>query len=418
MKLWGSSAPNGQVLPISDANYASGFYYLGNNPPTAEEFNWLFQQITQGIIDAGGFWQASKAYAMGNILWSSLLANSYKYFECTTAGTSGATEPNWGTVGTTVTDGTVVWTIRDVRDARNASTVGGKQATDFAPANYGVGDVCRDISNTNLNSAILAGHYVGLNMTNAPNAAWHYVHVFSLDSNHVLQVAYEMYNASNGQQGRIYKRANDSTGWSAWEQEAAMHLVTPAGYGIGENVDATHIVTLNSTTNKSGLFYYGNTDPNRPDNSDGQLLIQCFNSTSIQQTAFSWTGTIYHRKYTSGTWSDWQRIFTANSLADYVVAQQLGANGYTRWASGKLEQWGVLANVPLAETSPQTVTFNTPYNAGVVPNIVAGIAMASYVSGSISLYVTKGSITNTGFIITGDPSSSTSTGDIHWRSVG
>lgn len=70
-------------------------------------------------------WQASTAYALGAVVQRSSYpeendyglgnANAYTYgvFECTTAGTSHAsTEPAWGTVGTTVTDGTVTWTRR------------------------------------------------------------------------------------------------------------------------------------------------------------------------------------------------------------------------------------------------------------------------------------------------------------------
>lgn len=115
MKLWGSAAPGGQILPISDTDFAKGFYYLGNNPPTAEEFNWLFQQITQGIIDASRGWQANKVYNLGEIIHSTTLANSMKMFECTVAGASGLTEPTWGAVGTTITDGTCQWKVYDIR---------------------------------------------------------------------------------------------------------------------------------------------------------------------------------------------------------------------------------------------------------------------------------------------------------------
>jgi len=38
-------ATNGSITSISDTNYLEGFAYLGSNPPTVEEFNWLFQQI-------------------------------------------------------------------------------------------------------------------------------------------------------------------------------------------------------------------------------------------------------------------------------------------------------------------------------------------------------------------------------------
>jgi hypothetical protein len=57
-------------------------------------------------------WAASTAYALGVIRCPLATANGY-FYEVTTAGTTGATEPAWPTVvGNTVTDGTVTWTCR------------------------------------------------------------------------------------------------------------------------------------------------------------------------------------------------------------------------------------------------------------------------------------------------------------------
>jgi hypothetical protein len=53
-------------------------------------------------------WVASTAYKLGDIARPTA-ANSHLY-QCTTAGTSGSTQPTWPTGGGTVTDGTVVWT--------------------------------------------------------------------------------------------------------------------------------------------------------------------------------------------------------------------------------------------------------------------------------------------------------------------
>lgn len=53
-------------------------------------------------------WVKSTAYCLGDYVWPTTF-NRYRY-QCTTAGTSGATEPTWPTtIGDTVTDGTVVW---------------------------------------------------------------------------------------------------------------------------------------------------------------------------------------------------------------------------------------------------------------------------------------------------------------------
>ena len=62
-------------------------------------------------LDAPGAWQATTAYSLTDYR-TPTTPNGYRY-ECTTAGTSGGTEPTWPTtVGGTVADGTAVWTCR------------------------------------------------------------------------------------------------------------------------------------------------------------------------------------------------------------------------------------------------------------------------------------------------------------------
>jgi hypothetical protein len=54
---------------------------------------------------------------------------------------------------------------------------------------------------------------------------------------------------------------------------------------------------------------------------------------------------------------------TANiANADYVVAQSLGTNGYTKWNSGKIEQWG---SSTVGGGSQVTITFPTSFVSAV-----------------------------------------------------
>ena len=56
-------------------------------------------------------WAASTGFAVGDVRRATTSQNSGLVFECTTAGTSGSSEPNWPTdIGSTLTDNTVVWT--------------------------------------------------------------------------------------------------------------------------------------------------------------------------------------------------------------------------------------------------------------------------------------------------------------------
>ena len=56
-------------------------------------------------------WAASTAFSVGDVRRATTAQNSGLVFECTTAGTSGSSEPTWPTdIGSTITDNTVVWT--------------------------------------------------------------------------------------------------------------------------------------------------------------------------------------------------------------------------------------------------------------------------------------------------------------------
>jgi hypothetical protein len=57
-------------------------------------------------------WTASTAYVVGNIVRSTTLTNAPgtgNYYQCTVAGTSGASAPTWTTTGTTVSDNGITW---------------------------------------------------------------------------------------------------------------------------------------------------------------------------------------------------------------------------------------------------------------------------------------------------------------------
>lgn len=76
--------------------------------------------IFKPIISTSTAWQASHAYVVNDTVIPTT-ANEVEY-KCTTAGTSGGTEPTWPTeVGQTVTDGTVVWTVSYDYDYRLTS---------------------------------------------------------------------------------------------------------------------------------------------------------------------------------------------------------------------------------------------------------------------------------------------------------
>ena len=120
-------ASGGTTLPLTDSQFLQGFAYLGENPPTKEEFNWLFQQLClkmQWLNQNAGFgrWQADHNYTAGEICFSSVIGD-YRVAECTIGGQSGTVEPTWGAVGASVTDGGVTWVVRDLRQGTSIGKI-------------------------------------------------------------------------------------------------------------------------------------------------------------------------------------------------------------------------------------------------------------------------------------------------------
>lgn len=99
------------------AIYSGGSWYKNGSSITPPSQLWavissgtLTLQSEASLLGAAQ-WLANTAYSAGTFVHS--LTDHLYYHECTTAGTSGSSEPTWNeTVGGTTNDGTVVWTNR------------------------------------------------------------------------------------------------------------------------------------------------------------------------------------------------------------------------------------------------------------------------------------------------------------------
>ena len=76
----------------------------------ANMYDFMKNQNNVTLALANGLWQPGTAYSVGAVVHSPSLPSGCKA-TCTTAGTTGSTEPKWTAYGTTVTDGTVKWKV-------------------------------------------------------------------------------------------------------------------------------------------------------------------------------------------------------------------------------------------------------------------------------------------------------------------
>jgi hypothetical protein len=82
-------------------------------PPATKDPDESLQVTLKFYADCVIAWERNEPYSLAEFVRPAAKPTGYSY-ECTTAGTSGATEPRWPLVlGSTVTDGSCVWTCRE-----------------------------------------------------------------------------------------------------------------------------------------------------------------------------------------------------------------------------------------------------------------------------------------------------------------
>lgn len=152
-------AGNTEIISAAGSKLYSGTTTLTDitGSVTVTDDNWTFQNFNGNVVGfqaghdpiiykgTGTFtklllehtaWQASTAYSLkGSVRATS---DNNLYFEVTTSGTSGGTEPTWDTtVGNTTADGTVVWTTRKIQQSNEClSAFGRLWVTDGTVVHY------------------------------------------------------------------------------------------------------------------------------------------------------------------------------------------------------------------------------------------------------------------------------------------
>lgn len=230
-----------------------------------------------------GYRQPSTAQSVGDIRYHATLPAGW-YLECTTAGTtgSGALTITSPTVGGTVSDGTVTWTVR-----KNAST---QDLTRYLP----------------LSGGAMTGEAIGRNINNRLL---------------ILQ------------------------GATSWEHGGFVELY---GEDFASNPSLAGKFSLGAQAHNEGSRLFGS-----------PAGVLTWNGNSLDKSA--------------------------------VVAESLGTNGYRKYASGKIEQWGievVPANTVKTVTLPVSVTKVLSGVATVVHNAVPTSACIAIVDMAYEIHST------------------------------
>lgn len=132
----------------------------------ANMYDFMKNQNNVTLALASGLWQPSTAYSAGAVVHSPSLPAGCKA-TCTTAGTTGSTEPKWTAYGTTVTDGTVKWKVEtDVQ-----GTMDGEVQKAITSAIDALHDTIKTELQTSVKTALLNCFPVGtiLETTNSAN---------------------------------------------------------------------------------------------------------------------------------------------------------------------------------------------------------------------------------------------------------
>ena len=76
----------------------------------AGNLNQIMEKITANYNNEPATWSPGKPYVLNQIVLPTAWKKKWYQYICTTAGTSGSTEPTWRTDSTAFTDGGVTWT--------------------------------------------------------------------------------------------------------------------------------------------------------------------------------------------------------------------------------------------------------------------------------------------------------------------
>ncbi|KYD02626.1 hypothetical protein B4102_0220 [Heyndrickxia sporothermodurans] len=211
-----------------------------------------------------------------------------------------------------------------------AETPAGAQAKADAVQNwvksFGLGDVMKSISGTDLNDLDATGFYVGNNLTNSPNTANYYFVIHLKWGNGVKYQILFRNSTNNFYESHI--RYFGTPGWTSWSQlqttetiksnvidKAQMFKLTQDNGDAFVLANGTDVKTITA----SGL-YLGSNLVNMPNDGWYRIIIAASSSTSRSYIATRSDGRMWIATMNAGTWIDWKQIETTEGSQAKVDA--------------------------------------------------------------------------------------------------
>ncbi len=368
------------------------FQYSTDAAPTSQQDfqeamkNWI--KTEEALVDVT-LWQPTTAYTVGNIVKTPSLASQYS-LECTAAGTSGSSEPDYdnASAGSVITDGTVIWTVREYATADR-----------FLPLTGGT------IQNNNTNAPFILKK-AELTRGTAPASEANIWLVRAVDNdNGWLGGIYKLVNTSNVSSTRMYDYPNNSSSSSGHyigiSHDASGNAFTYAPTPANTD-DSTQIATtayVKDCVPKS----VGSATKHVYVNSNGVVTASGSSIGSATQPVYMNAGAITKCTYTLNKSVPANAVFTDTNN---ITAHSNATNGYIQFSTGAIIEWGSSSASGGSVTITFPKAFPTACRSCVVIDTVSN-------SGGVNYGVGLKTLTKTNFSVSKDSGRS-----IHWIAVG
>lgn len=362
-------------------------------------------------------WETDKAVSSITVAWTSTAGNGSETIAA--SGSSGTVSQVVGGAFSTDTTYTVTVTVADSGGSSPESATlagmafsidfleGGNGAAFNKPAEKeGVLEINLDIEDkhgTQIRNGLAA--YAGsgdaaidpdttleqlvLTNKNTPTAAFYFVTTMFYNTKSETANKTQIAVPYNANARSMYHRYMTGGVWSSW-QRYNNFIADAAGTEDPDTTVEPLILTSTNTPMGAGYYMYIQTVFQGAPSATG----------ARSQTAIPYNriGSVYHRYYASGAWSEWRRHVNGDENLESIKSYSLGTNGagYVHFSSGLCIQWGNVAIALSAKTvGSATVTFQTAFSA--TPSIV--VTAQSTVPGTYYMETAMASPSNTSFKI-------------------